>query len=155
MFCSGVFGGKLNLYIPHLQNPSNLQGRLLQIPNDTRKEDCPKSATTPTAKMRCQRRRLPKVSNSADNTNASKTPLGGRLAELWSQNGYIHLITYVPIPSLRPKAYGTDEPNQSWIPSLGDGGRGKLAPPSHTKKNRLPKKGEGNMVATTFAIQFH
>ena len=155
MFCSGVFGGKLNLYIPHLQNPSNLQGRLLQIPNDN-----------------YQKRRLPKVSNNADSKNAlpeKKTAQSQqqrrqhkcikdatrRAARRIMESKWIHSFTYVPIPSLRPKAYGTDEPNQSWIPSLGDGGRGKLAPPSHTKKNRLPKKGEGNMVATTFAIQFH
>ena len=36
---------------------------------------------------------LTTVSNGADNTNASKTQLGGRLAKL-SQNRYIHLFTF-------------------------------------------------------------
>ena len=108
----------------------------------TRKEDCPKSATTPTAKMRCQRRRLPKVSNSADNTNASKTQLGGRLAELWSQNGYIHLLTF-RFPHWGPRRMVLMSPTkvgyQVW--GMGEGENSPLPPTQ--KKIGSPRKEKG------------
>ena len=78
VFCIGVFGGKLNLYCC-----------LFTAPSEPKQPASKATAQT----QRYQKKRLPKVSNGADNKNTSETQLGGGLAKL-GQNKYIHLLTF-------------------------------------------------------------